>query len=87
MDHTIAMNSKQRKRLLKLVADLGQRYPDWRFGQLICNAAEWADVEMWDIEDSQLLATLEEHLNQRSDSSRKPKSPRPAREPAAVPRS
>ena len=81
------MNSKQRKHLLNLVDELGQRYPDWRFGQLICNAAEWADVEMWDIEDDQLLAALEAHLNQRSVSSRKPKSPRPAREPAAVPHS
>ena len=81
------MNSKQRKRLLNLVDELGQRFPDWRFGQLICNAAEWADVEMWDIEDGPLLAALEAHLNQRSVSSRKAKSPRPAREPAAVPHS
>ena len=30
-------------------------YPDWRLGRLVANVAGWADQEIWDIEDEQLL--------------------------------
>lgn len=58
------MNSKQRADLLAAVDELSQRYPDWRLGQLIANVAGWADQEVWDVEDEQLLAVAQSHLQQ-----------------------
>ena len=49
------MNSQERAELLATIAVLSQRYPDWRLGQLVANVAGWADQEIWDIEDEQLL--------------------------------
>ena len=49
------MNSQERAELLATIAELSQRYPDWRLGQLVANVAGWADQEIWDIEDEQLL--------------------------------
>lgn len=54
--------------LMKALAELRERYPDWRLGQLIANVAGWADQEIWDIEDKQLLAAAELHLQQREPS-------------------
>lgn len=51
-----------RGKLLAAVADLSQQYPDWRLGQLICNVAGWADQEIWDVEDEQLLKAARLHL-------------------------
>ena len=50
-----AMNSQERAELLATLAELSQRYPDWRLGQLVANVAGWADQKIWDIEDEQLL--------------------------------
>jgi hypothetical protein len=58
------MNSQQRTDLLAAIAQLCQRYPDWRFGQLIANVAGWADQEIWDVEDEQLLEAAQLHLEQ-----------------------
>ncbi len=51
--------------LLHAIAELHQRYPEWRLGQLIANVAGWADQEIWDVEDEQLLAAAQSHLRQR----------------------
>jgi hypothetical protein len=56
------MNSQVRPDLLGILAELCQRYPQWRFGQLVANVAGWADQEIWDIEDEQLLAAARLHL-------------------------
>lgn len=56
------MNNQQRADLLAAVAELCERYPDWRLGQLIANVAGWADQEIWDVEDQQLLAAAHSHL-------------------------
>jgi hypothetical protein len=58
------MNDKERADLLSAVDELCQRYPDWRLGQLIANVAGWADQEVWDVEDEQLLAVAKSHLQQ-----------------------
>jgi hypothetical protein len=58
------MTSQQRPDLLAAIAELCQRYPDWRFGQLIANVADWADQEIWDVEDVQLLEAARLHLQQ-----------------------
>ena len=50
------------------LAELARRYPHWRVGQLVANVAGWADAEVWDAEDHQLLAAARRHL----ESSREP---------------
>ena len=44
------------------LAELARRYPHWRVGQLVANVAGWADAEVWDAEDHQLLAATRRHL-------------------------
>jgi hypothetical protein len=56
------MNSQPRADLLAAIAELAQRYPDWRLGQLVANVAGWADQEIWDVEDEQLLEAVCSHL-------------------------
>ncbi len=58
------MNSHERAELLATIAELCQRYPGWRLGQLVANVAGWADQEIWDIEDQQLLEAARVHLQQ-----------------------
>ena len=48
--------------LIEVLVELRRRYPAWRFGQLIANVAGWADKELWDIEDDELLQTARSHL-------------------------
>ncbi len=48
--------------LFTIIAELRSRYPQWRFGQLVANLAGWADVDIWDVEDEQLLAAARTHL-------------------------
>ncbi len=61
-----------RKEILGLLEEMSQRYPEWRFGQLIANVALWArqptdpqDTGIWDAEDDEILAALKRHLAQR----------------------
>ena len=56
-----------RSELLRVLAELCERYPQWRFGQLVSNIAAWADVEIWDVEDEHLLTTAKAHLNHLAD--------------------
>jgi hypothetical protein len=56
------MSQPRRAELFDVLAELRSRYPDWRFGQLIANVADWADQQLWDIEDDQLIAAAKEHL-------------------------
>lgn len=58
------MNKQERNELLAAVSDLCERYPHWRLGQLLANVAGWADEEVWDVEDHQLLAAARVHLTQ-----------------------
>ena len=58
------MNTQQRADLLAAIAALCQRYPNWRFGQLVANVAGWADQDIWDVEDQQLLEAARLHLEQ-----------------------
>ncbi len=56
------MNDQDRRALFDALAELQNRYPEWRLGQLISKVAGWADQNVWDIEDHQLFAAAEEHL-------------------------
>lgn len=59
-----AMSETNRSELLRALAELARHYPHWRFGQLVANVAGWADVDIWDAEDRQLLAAAKAHLEQ-----------------------
>ena len=56
------MTAAQRSDLLTALGELSRRYPDWRLGQLIANLAGWADQDVWDAEDEQLLEAAKIHL-------------------------
>jgi len=58
------MIDQPRADLLKTLMELSQRYPNWRLGQLIVNLAGWADQEIWDVEDDQLLTAAQLHFQQ-----------------------
>jgi hypothetical protein len=49
--------------LFEILAEIRNRYPQWRFGQLITNLAGWADADIWDVADEQLLAAAKTHLD------------------------
>lgn len=57
------MTDHERDDLFAALAELARRYPHWRVGQLVANVAGWADAEVWDAEDGQLLAAAHAHLN------------------------
>jgi hypothetical protein len=56
------MTHDHRDELLDVLAELRRQYPNWRMGQLISNVAGWADQNVWDVEDREMLAAVEEHL-------------------------
>src|SRR5262249_8387059 len=53
-----SVKAETSEQLLRAVETLWQQHPDWRLGQLICNVAGWADVDVWDVEDEQLLQAI-----------------------------
>ena len=66
------MNRERHTDLLEAIAELSRRYPSWRLGQLIANVGGWADQEVWDVEDEQLLAAAQFHLRQLAPSEAAP---------------
>jgi len=56
------MNESKCISLLQVLENLRSHYPHWRFGQLVSNVAGWADIDLWDVEDEQLLAAATAHL-------------------------
>jgi len=64
------MNTQPRPDLLAAIVQLGERYPNWRLGQLVANVAGWANQEIWDVEDEQLLDAARQHLEQLETSRR-----------------
>jgi len=65
------MNDRERSILLHALMELSNRYPHWRFGQLVSNVAGWTDASIWDVEDAQLLAAAESHLDHLRDRDQK----------------
>jgi hypothetical protein len=57
-----AIAMRERTELLATLAELSSRYPTWRLGQLICNVADWADRDLWDIDDAQMLEAIKSNL-------------------------
>lgn len=60
------MNKPSRAELFEALAALCREYPDWRLGQLVANVAGWADRDVWDVDDEQLLAAARAHLEARA---------------------
>ena len=56
------MSCPDRTELFQALADLAERHPHWRFGQLVSNIAGWADIALWDIEDGRFAEEAREHL-------------------------
>jgi hypothetical protein len=70
-----------RQELLEVLSQLGELFPEWRFGQLVANvatAARGPQVEgIWDSEDEELLAAarrLVERNQERMQASRTSRS-------------
>jgi len=59
--------NKQREELLRLLAELSDRYPDMRFGQLTVNVAQWARGPIvsaaWDVTDEEMIAAAQKNLS------------------------
>ena len=55
--------------LFEALKAMRAHYPDWRFGQLVCNVATWArgaqTSSVWDVEDQELIKAAREHLHKR----------------------
>jgi len=58
------MNHPERGESFAVLIELARRYPHWRVGQLIANVAGWADADIWDAEDGQLLSAVRIHLGE-----------------------
>jgi hypothetical protein len=55
-----------RQELLDALAELSERYPEWRFGQMVANVAFWASgptaQAIWDVNDERMLQAIKTHL-------------------------
>jgi hypothetical protein len=65
------MKSNNREELLLAIAELCKRHPNWRLGQLLVNVAGWADRDVWDVEDAQLVEAIQLYLQQSERSDKK----------------
>ena len=65
------MNPEVRRRLLRVLGDLGEYTPDVRFGQLLANlsymAKSFTAEAIWDVEDEKLLEAARSHLAELSE--------------------
>lgn len=72
------MTITERAEVFAALAELSQRYPHWRLGQLVANVAGWADAEVWDAEDEQLLSAARAHLGEMAERNGGPAAPNQA---------
>ncbi|MBY0515007.1 MAG: hypothetical protein K2P78_14035 [Gemmataceae bacterium] len=63
------MNEPQLRALCDTLIEIRRRFPDWRFGQLVCNMASSAEgtMRVWDVEDDALLAAATRFLDRHRD--------------------
>ena len=59
-----------RQEIFKALAEMSDRYPDWRFSQMVANISFWAKgptpQATWDVEDQEFLEALKKHLEKES---------------------
>jgi hypothetical protein len=77
------MTDHERGELFTALSELARRYPHWRVGQLVANVAGWADAEVWDAEDGQLLSAARAHLGASSGPAGAGPGPNQALQPTA----
>jgi hypothetical protein len=60
-----------RKLILRALEELSDRYPHWRFGQMVANVSYWAKAPtneaIWDVEDEEFLTGIRTHLERGSE--------------------
>jgi hypothetical protein len=60
------MISTAREQLWSILLGFSERYPQWRFGQMVTNIAGWVANEAWaTVDDERLVQIAREHLNRR----------------------
>jgi hypothetical protein len=64
------MNQSTQQQLLKALAELCDRSPDVRFGQLLAHigflAEDRGNSGLWEVDDQELLAAMRQHLDELS---------------------
>ena len=59
-----------RNEILDKLAKMSDRYPDWRFGQMVANISHMAKgpkaESIWDVSDEEFLNAMAKHLGTRS---------------------
>lgn len=63
--------NQSRSELLRVISELGEAFPEWRLGQLLCNLATSAGKldagAVWDLEDDKALAAAQRLLERRNE--------------------
>jgi hypothetical protein len=77
------MSERDRSEVLATLAELARHYPHWRLGQLVANVAGWTNVDVWDVEDEQLLVAARDHLRVAVDRDANGPGPNQPQETAA----
>jgi hypothetical protein len=58
---------KTKLEILRTLEKMIERYPEWRFGQMVANISYWAAgptaEAVWDVEDTNFLKALNSHLS------------------------
>lgn len=61
-----------RQEILQALTELSERYPNWRFGQMVANVSSWAREPtaeaVWDVEDEEFLKGIRSHLERHAAS-------------------
>jgi hypothetical protein len=51
-----------RQQLVSVIAQIWEKFPEFRFGQLVCNLADVTDSATPEVEDEELLAVANDFL-------------------------
>ena len=64
------MNNDKYKKLCSILKTLTDMYPDWRFGQLVINVAQWArgpvNAAAWDVTDEEWISAADDHISKKN---------------------
>jgi len=60
--------TETRLKILEALSEMSDRYPQWRFGQMVSNVSFWAlgptTQSIWDVDDDAFLQAIRKHLTQ-----------------------
>jgi hypothetical protein len=64
------MSAPDDSELFSVLKEMRSLYPDWRFGQMVCNVTVWAHgpdkSSIWDIEDAEFIRAARAHIANKS---------------------